>query len=75
MRISKRNLEEKVNYINSLSVKQYDLNYSSAYGGWQLTTNNGGHIVCHRISTKEMSAYLNGFITSIMDFKYKFNYQ
>lgn len=73
MRISKRNLEEKVNFINSLSVKQYDLNYSSSYGGWQLTTNKGGHVVCHRIPTKEMYAYLDGFITSMMDFKCKFN--
>lgn len=71
MRISKTNLEEKVNFINSVSVKEYDLNYSSTYGGWQLTTNNGSHIVCHRIPAKEMYAYLNGYIDSILDFKYK----
>ena len=62
MKITAKRLTNKLDHVNEMFNVDYDLNYSSAYGGWQLTSHKGAHVVQHRISGKEMLAYLDGMI-------------
>lgn len=76
-RITKNDLQIKLDCINStwrqashhygIEFNKLELNYASIYGGWQLTKMNGSHIVKHRIPTKEMYQYLDGYFKSIID--------
>ncbi len=59
MGASKSVLESHLSTINSKMNAAFELNHNSHYGGWQLS-NSGGHIVQHRISYREMLAYLRG---------------
>ena len=66
MRITKTQLESKLKLINirlkHLEKPLYNMNYSVDYGGYQLTTNNGSHIVKHRIPPKQMNKFLEGVL-------------
>lgn len=55
---------ELANFMIGSEDNPLELNYSSAYGGWQLTSNNGSHIEYHRVSAKEMLAFIDGLIRS-----------
>jgi len=60
MGASKKVLEAHLNTINSMMNTAFELNHNSHYGGWQLTNSGGSHIIQHRISYREMLAYLRG---------------
>ena len=63
MRVTKTQLYKSLDKVNQWIpawCDKYDLNYASCYGGWQLTTQKGSHVIQHRISAKEMKAYLDG---------------
>jgi hypothetical protein len=64
-RVTARDLEVRVNLINRTLKTDYALNNAPHYGGWQLTSDNGSHIVHHRVSPKEMKAYLDGLVWGI----------
>jgi len=67
MRITTRMLESRLIKINNLSNKEkdFDLNHNSIYGGWQMTSNEGSHIIQHRITAKQMLLFLDGMIAGI----------
>jgi hypothetical protein len=75
-RITKNDLQIKLDCINKTTRKgcdyhqipfnELELNYASIYGGWQLTDNNGSHIVKHRIPAKQMYEFLDGFLNGII---------
>ena len=63
MRVTKKQLYNSLDKVNQWLpawCDKYDLNYASCYGVWQLTTQKSSHIIQHRISAKEMKAYLDG---------------
>jgi hypothetical protein len=60
MSASRKVLHHHLDYINSKAKTAFELNLNTHYGGWQLTSNNGSHIVQHRITYKQMLAYLQG---------------
>ena len=63
MRVTRKELRDSLKTVNQWIpawCDKYDLNYSSCYGGWQLTTQKGSHIIQYRISAKEMKSYLDG---------------
>tara|TARA_Y100001972_G_scaffold28591_1_gene35159 strand:- start:284 stop:502 length:219 start_codon:yes stop_codon:yes gene_type:complete len=63
MRVTRKELRDSLKTVNQWIpawCDKYDLNYSSCYGGWQLTTQRGSHIIQYRISAKEMKSYLDG---------------
>ena len=63
MRVTKTQLYKSLDKVNEWMptwCNKYDLNHSTDYGGWQLTTHKGSHVIQHRISAKEMKAYLDG---------------
>jgi hypothetical protein len=63
MRVTKKQLYNSLDKVNQWLpawCDKYDLNYASCYGGWQLTTQKSSHIIQHRISAREMKAYLDG---------------
>lgn len=64
-RVTVRDLEARVGLINRTLGTDYDLNNAPHYGGWQLTSEKGSHIVQHRISPKEMLSYLDGLVWGI----------
>lgn len=64
MRSTAKRLTNRLNHINEMFNVDYDLNHSSDYGGWQLTSNKGSRIEQHRVSAKEMMAYLDGMINA-----------
>lgn len=43
----------------SLNTK-LDLNNAPIYGGWQLTNQEGSHIIKHRVPIREMASFLDG---------------
>ena len=59
-RITQKHLEELVAIEAKASHLDLDLNYSSCYGGYQLTYNNGSSILMHRKNAKETLAFLDG---------------
>ena len=59
-RITRTHLEELVAIEAKASHLDLDLNYSSAYGGYQITYKNGSSILMHRSSPKETKQFLNG---------------
>lgn len=65
MRITANTLESRLHLINRTLGTDYELNNAPHYGGWQLTSANGSHVVQHRISPKEMLAYLDGLVWGI----------
>ena len=42
-----------------------DINFSSSYGGYQVTTNNGSTVLKHRGTAKETKAFLAGIHAGI----------
>lgn len=64
-RVTVRDLEVRVDLINRTLGTDYDLNNAPHYGGWQLTSDNGSHVVQHRVSPKEMKSYLDGLVWGI----------
>ena len=60
MRVTTKKLYDRLNRVNEMLNASLELNYSSAYGGWQLTSNNGSYVEYHRVSAKEMLALLEG---------------
>ncbi len=60
MRATTKKLYDRLNRVNEMLNTSLKLNHSSAYGGWQLTSNNGSHVEYHRVSAKEMLALLDG---------------
>jgi hypothetical protein len=59
-RITQKHLEELVAIEAKASHLDLDLNYSFAYGGYQITYNNGSSILMHRSLAKETKQFLNG---------------
>ena len=60
-RITQKHLEELVALSNTYDTNNpLDINYSSCYGGYQLTYNNGSSILMHRKNAKETLAFLEG---------------
>jgi hypothetical protein len=60
-RITQKYLEELVALVNTFDINNpLDINYSSCYGGYQITYNNGSSILMHRKSAKETKAFLDG---------------
>lgn len=64
-RVTVRDLEVRVDLINRTLGTDYDLNNAPHYGGWQLTSDKGSHVVQHRVSPKEMKSYLDGLVWGI----------
>ena len=67
MKASKTHLLQRLelaNFMLGAEGNPLELNYSSAYGGWQLTSKDGSHIEYHRTSAKEMLAFIDGLIKS-----------
>tara|TARA_R110001606_G_scaffold331101_1_gene478825 strand:+ start:356 stop:640 length:285 start_codon:yes stop_codon:yes gene_type:complete len=63
MRVTKKQLYNSLDKVNQWIpawVDKYDLNHNSVYGGWELTTQRGSHVIQHRIPAREMKAYLDG---------------
>ena len=56
-RISMFLMLDRIN--KSLNTK-LDLNNAPIYGGWQLTNEEGSHIIKHRVPVKEMLSFLDG---------------
>lgn len=65
MRVTTQALEIRVAFINLELGTDYDLNNAPHYGGWALTSEKGSHVVQHRVSPKEMLAYLDGLVWGI----------
>lgn len=65
MRVTTYSLESRVDLINRTLGTDYALNNAPHYGGWQLTSDKGSHIVQHRVSPKEMLSYLDGLVWGI----------
>lgn len=60
MRVTTKKLHDRLDRVNEMLNTSLELNHSSAYGGWQLTSNKGSHVEYHRVSAKEMLALLDG---------------
>jgi len=72
MRVTKRMIEVRLGAVNRQLERmarsdeqsaQLDINYASIYGGYQLTSAKGSHIVAQRMPAKEMLQYLDGMLT------------
>ena len=60
MAITKNTIQAKLNAVNLQYKEGFQTSYNSNYGGYNLTTNNGSHIVRHRMSAKELYQFLDG---------------
>jgi galactokinase/mevalonate kinase-like predicted kinase len=60
MAITKTKIEAKLRIVNLQYKQGFQTNYNANYGGYNLTTNNGSHIVRHRMSAKELYQFLDG---------------
>lgn len=65
MRVTKHMLENRLARINRRLGTDYWLNNAPHYGGWQLTMDKGSTIIQHRLSPKEMLAYLDGVLVGM----------
>ena len=64
MRRTSKNLENLLQVIVdcSPSYEDWEINYCSFYGGYQITSYNGSHIVKHRGTARETYAFLEGVL-------------
>lgn len=62
MRVTSTRLQSKLDRINLRLRTTYEINNAPCYGGWQMTNAGGSFIVKHRVSPKEMDAFLDGMI-------------
>ena len=60
MRVTTKKLHDRLDRVNEMLNTSLELNHSSAYGVWQLTSNNVSHVEYHRVSAKEMLSLLDG---------------
>ena len=64
-RITSKALEALASQVAVSTGLDVDINHSSAYGGYQVTTNRGSAILKHRGSAKETMAFLEGIHAGI----------
>ena len=64
-RITSAVLEDLASKVAAATGMDVDINFSSAYGGYQVTTNNGSTILKHRGTAKETKAFLAGIHAGI----------
>ena len=59
-RITYKVLEDLASKAAAAAGLDVEINHSSAYGGYQVTTNKGSTIIKHRGTAKETKAFLDG---------------
>tara|TARA_R110001632_G_scaffold28033_2_gene74969 strand:+ start:247 stop:477 length:231 start_codon:yes stop_codon:yes gene_type:complete len=64
-RITYKVLEGLASKVAASTGLDVDINHSSAYGGYQVTTNKGSTILKHRGTAKETKAFLAGIHAGI----------
>lgn len=64
MKVTRKNLENLMKAIANCKpdYEDWDINYSSFHGGYQITRNNGSSIVKHRGTARETYAFLEGVL-------------
>ena len=65
IRITRKVLEDLASKVAASTGIDVDINHSSAYGGYQVTSNKGSTILKHRGTAKETKAFLAGIHAGI----------
>ena len=64
-RKTKKELFMMLDRVNQSLDTKLDLNNAPHFGGWQLTNEEGNHIIKHRIPIREMISFLDGMSRGI----------
>jgi len=64
-RKTKKELFMMLDRVNQSLDTKLDLNNAPHFGGWQLTNEEGNHIIKHRIPIREMISFLDGMTKAL----------